>query len=366
MVIGEETRATLAEAPAQQAQQPAPQASGSPPASGAGAANNAMALAQRPPAHDVLPAVLPQQQPDLLQPEPSVTLVIAHRSPAGGPDDDEVTSSANDLVELPPTRSITTEGPVSAAALAAVAAAAAAAARGVSTSGSGAGPSGGAAAAGQLQPASPTAGGANNEFKAVLVAKVLTKSDATSKRIILPRIAVEANLPQLASSPMFAFTAADEAAPGRSWALVVKAWANGSNPKPVYVLEGVGDVIKFHRLGAGDALGVLATADGRHYLAVNTPEVRAAAAQPVLSSIAFQQHAEAQAAAADAPASAEGGSRKRAAEGDADGSEPQAAAGGLAHQAGVLVCGRTHGCLRPAGHQGWCQGHGGYARRRTK
>lgn len=31
--------------------------------------------------------------------------------------------------------------------------------------------------------------------------------------------------------------------------------------------------------------------------------------------------------------------------------------GGIVHQAGALLCPRTRGCTRPAGHQGWCVGH---------
>ena len=63
---------------------------------------------------------------------------------------------------------------------------------------------------------------------------MLTKSDAASKRVILPRIAVEANLPEMAApganerQPL-AFDAMD--AQGREWPLCIKAWANGANPK---------------------------------------------------------------------------------------------------------------------------------------
>jgi hypothetical protein len=37
----------------------------------------------------------------------------------------------------------------------------------------------------------------------------------------------------------------------------------------------------------------------------------------------------------------------------------------LAHSGGVLLCPRTPGCTRPAGHQGWCLGHKGYKKRRA-
>lgn len=36
---------------------------------------------------------------------------------------------------------------------------------------------------------------------------------------------------------------------------------------------------------------------------------------------------------------------------------------GALHSGGFLVCPRTAGCSRPAGHQGWCLGHKGYKKR---
>jgi hypothetical protein len=152
---------------------------------------------------------------------------------------------------------------------------------------------------------------AEGVFKAVLVAKVLTKSDASSKRIILPRIAIEANLPHLTSGGggfgqgrALHFPALDRA--GREWPLCIKAWANGANPKPVFVLEGgVGELMKTHRLGPGDVVGVLASEDGRHFVHWNTDQVRDAAARPTLCAFEFAEHNKRQeAAAADAAAPA--------------------------------------------------------------
>jgi hypothetical protein len=89
--------------------------------------------------------------------------------------------------------------------------------------------------------AAAAAAEAEGLFKAVLVAKVLTKSDASSKRVILPRIAIEANLPQLATPgtrTTLTFDALDPS--GRTWPLCIKAWANGANPKPVRGRAGPG------------------------------------------------------------------------------------------------------------------------------
>ena len=309
-------------------------------------------------------------------------------------------------------------------------------------------PSAAAAAAAAAPPAAPpllpaaTAGAA---ARAVLVAKVLTRSDATSKRIILPRVAIEANLaPQLASpsrpgaslvGTTFTFLARDATppAPGEdagarrdAWPMVIKAWANGSNPKPVYVLEQVAGLLASRRLGVGDAVGVLADRCGNFFVAVNTPEVRAAAARPTCAAFTFAQADAAEAAQAQAqaqadeaevraeaagaaegrleaatepaaPVAAEGPTRRvpappqappaagsappalvMVAGGDApsasvgralflsfdegDGPAPAAPAapaapevlGTTMHVAGQLVCARTSGCRRPAGHQGWC------------
>jgi hypothetical protein len=135
-------------------------------------------------------------------------------------------------------------------------------------------------------------------LKAVLVAKVLTKSDSSSKRIILPRIAVEANLPQVTQGgghgKTFYFSAEDPS--GASWPLCIKAWANGQNPKPVYVLEQVGDLMKQQKLGVGDAVAVLASQSGDFYIEWNTEQAKVAAARPTLSTFTF--------AAAGAPAAA--------------------------------------------------------------
>jgi len=155
--------------------------------------------------------------------------------------------------------------------------------------------------------AAAAAAEAEGVFKAVLVAKVLTKSDASSKRIILPRIAIEANLPEMTAPgarTQLAFDALDRQ--GREWPLCIKAWANGANPKPVYVLEGkIGDLMKAAKLGPGDCVGVLASKDGRHFVHWNTPQVREAAARPTFCAFEFEQHEQARQDAAQKQQQAE-------------------------------------------------------------
>eukprot|EP00878_Enallax_costatus_P015269 GHUV01015987.1.p1 GENE.GHUV01015987.1~~GHUV01015987.1.p1 ORF type:complete len:577 (+),score=197.40 GHUV01015987.1:393-2123(+) len=207
-------------------------------------------------------------------------------------DDEEVTSTPNDLVEVPSSTVVTT--------------ASGTAQRAAATSDTAAG-----GRSDQQQKQSPAAVATANAaaaadgdvVKAILVAKVLTKSDSNSKRVILPRIAVEANLPQLAHAQCFNFSATDPHE--QSWPLVIKAWANGQNPKPVYVLEQVGELLKQYKITVGDALALMASEDGKFFLEWNTEAARAAAARPTYSAFTFKQQQKA-APATSAPASAPG------------------------------------------------------------
>ena len=374
------------------------------------------------------------------------------------PDDDEVTShnngSPNDLVEVPsvvagsqpsvaaaPSTSAASAQPQARKAAAVATAPVAQAAEQVSESKQ---PAAAPAAAPRPAPsaAAPTAaaaadgsGASDPVVKAVLVAKVLTKSDASSKRVILPRIAIEANLPQLASQQVFNFSAQDNA--GHTWPLCIKAWANGQNPKPVYVLEQVGEIMKQEKLIAGDALAVLASQDGKFYIEWNTEQARTAAARPTYSAFTFTAAAASAAVAHATPAAAAAkpgpsavavkaeqqqeertvspaapgaympgspcqllvmghptmtkesyllddsqelvgsagapvavsqspaGSAAGVAPAGPSAPQPSPAVGvnGTLHQGGFLVCPRTPGCTRPAGHQGWCLGHKGFKKR---
>ncbi|GBF97952.1 hypothetical protein Rsub_10625 [Raphidocelis subcapitata] len=263
-------------------------------------------------------------------------------------DADEVTSTggANDLVE---------PGAGGGATSSAAAGAGGSSRRAAARRGSGAAPEGAlnnvAATA-----AAVAAAEAEGVFKAVLVAKVLTKSDASSKRIILPRIAIEANLPELTgpgARTAMPFDALDRS--GREWPLCVKAWANGANPKPVYVLEGrVGDLMKSARLGPGDVVGVLADREGRYYVHWNTPQVREAAARPTFCAFEFERHQQQQDAAKAAketrdaaPAADTGGGGKPAGGADAPSTSApaaaaqEAAAGAAAKPAGAAAAGAT-------------------------
>jgi hypothetical protein len=228
-----------------------------------------------------------------------VTMPMPTRKRHRSDEDDEACSSPNDLVEVP-------------------AAQTAAARKRQHAAAASAGPSSQHDASSSKRDQSGTTSSAANAnaaaaaspdvHKGILVAKVLTKSDANSKRVILPRIAVETNLPQLNSAPHFHFSATDPK--GAAWPLVIKAWANGSNPKPVYVMEMIGDVLKQYKLTIGDAVALLADQDGRFYLEWNTDAARAAAARPTYSGIDFNKTASSSGGSASTAAAAAGSAQE--------------------------------------------------------
>lgn len=94
------------------------------------------------------------------------------------------------------------------------------------------------------------------DTKDVIVAKSLTRTDASTRRIILPRIAIEANLPEAVTSPGGSFMLPTWDEKGRFWDFVLQAWSNGHNPKPVYVLEHISEYMKEYNISEGDVMGI--------------------------------------------------------------------------------------------------------------
>lgn len=92
------------------------------------------------------------------------------------------------------------------------------------------------------------------ESRCVLVVKALTRSDATTRRMILPRISIEANLPEAVGAGSYCIAAHDTK--GRVWDFVLRSWSNGHNPKPVYVLEHISDFIREYDVREGDVMGL--------------------------------------------------------------------------------------------------------------
>ena len=105
----------------------------------------------------------------------------------------------------------------------------------------------------------------------VLAAKMLTESDVKHSRAILPRVAVENNLPFLLGYRTFGMYLPDEE--GTSWEFVVKSWANGRSDKTgatprrkdrrVYVVEQMASFLAKHHLNVGDVVGIVHVNGGR-------------------------------------------------------------------------------------------------------
>jgi hypothetical protein len=98
-----------------------------------------------------------------------------------------------------------------------------------------------------------------------LAAKVLTESDVKHARAILPRIAVENNLPFLLGYRTFGIVMPD--ADGTEWEFNIKSWANGRSDaaqserrkdRRVYVIEQMAPYLAKHQLRVGDVIGIVA------------------------------------------------------------------------------------------------------------
>lgn len=161
-----------------------------------------------------------------------------------------------------------------------------------------------------------------SRHRCVLVAKCLTNSDAASGRIILPRVAVEANLPFVTGYRHYALAVRD--ARGRRYEFVIKSWANGTEHRRVFVLEQAAEYLRSHGVGVGDAIGICSDERGELVVEVNTPEVRHATVCPKYGATALAQ---------PPPGS--------------NNALPLAASG---------RCIRSGHCTKPAGHPGFCSG----------
>lgn len=96
----------------------------------------------------------------------------------------------------------------------------------------------------------------------VLAAKILTESDVKHSRAILPRIAVENNLPFLLGYRTYGLILPDPE--GRRWEFTIKSWANGradrtpgerKKDRRVYVVEQMANFLAKNKLVVGDVIG---------------------------------------------------------------------------------------------------------------
>ncbi|EFN57994.1 hypothetical protein CHLNCDRAFT_142158 [Chlorella variabilis] len=114
--------------------------------------------------------------------------------------------------------------------------------------------------------------------RCVLVSKQLTNSDASSGRIILPRVAVESNLSFVLGYRHYALAVKD--CYGRQYEFMIKSWANGTEHRRVFVLEQAGAFLKAHGVGVGDAVGICSDENGDLVVEANSEEVRQATVTP--------------------------------------------------------------------------------------
>ncbi|KAK9835818.1 hypothetical protein WJX74_008627 [Apatococcus lobatus] len=160
----------------------------------------------------------------------------------------------------------------------------------------------------------------------VLVAKTLTKSD-TQGRVILPRVAVEANLAFIVGYRSYPLAVKD--AEGKAWRFVIKSWANGNESRRVYVLEQAGEYIRTLKLGEGDAIGLCASTDGNFCIECNTAAVKEATVRPTFGAV--------EVAPLEAP-------------------PPEEAAPLISSNVDPGQCTRNPYCTKASGHSGFCSG----------
>lgn len=115
----------------------------------------------------------------------------------------------------------------------------------------------------------------------VLAAKILTESDVKHSRAILPRIAVENNLPFLLGYRTYGLVLPDPE--GRRWEFTIKSWANGradrtpgerKKDRRVYVVEQMANFLAKNKLVVGDVIGFVVV-DGHLQVHCQTHELRA-------------------------------------------------------------------------------------------
>jgi len=167
--------------------------------------------------------------------------------------------------------------------------------------------------------------------RSVLVAKCLTNSDANSGRIILPRVAVETNLSFVTSFRHYTLPVRCPLS-GIKHNFVIKSWANGTEHRRVFVLEGAATYLRSIGAGVGDAIGICTDSlSGELVVEANTPEVRQATLSP--------KYCPSSSRLLSVPAAA----------GSHGGTVPLVL-GSSAR------CVRSGHCTKPAGHPGFCSG----------
>lgn len=159
----------------------------------------------------------------------------------------------------------------------------------------------------------------------VLVAKCLTNSDASSGRIILPRVAVETNLPYVTAYRHYSLAVRCPLT-GTRHEFVIKSWANGTEHRRVFVLEGAGEYLRSVGASVGDVVGICSDEEGELLVETNSAEVRLATQSPKYGSVVSVM-------------------------------PPPGSHSGIPLVLGASArCMRSGHCTKPAGHPGFCSG----------
>lgn len=209
------------------------------------------------------------------------------------------------------------------------------------------------------------------------ILKDLTAYDLSSKRIILPAEDLEDGIPNALECDFFTLAAVDES---QGWHFpTLKAW-NSVTGRRGYLLEGAADFLAARGAVAGDKLVVYRDTEltpprievraGGAGVQIRRPTVRDA--EVTFSQLPMLLHPKERYTTGNAPLTSGGTTIVTAGVGvgtprghhgitapySSFGGDPSCVAG-----PGAMVCNRTGGCTKAAGHQGFCSGHKGFKRR---
>lgn len=216
------------------------------------------------------------------------------------------------------------------------------------------------------------------------ISKTLTAYDISSKRIILPAEDVEDGVPNCGDADVFTLAAVDES---QSWQFpTLRAWHTVAGRRG-YLLEAAAEFLSCRAVQEGDALVVYREADmtpprievrtGIDTVDIRRPQGKTEKIHPLtFSQLPMLLHPEGRRNASQYPGGDSGSgtirggtATPRSSAGNTGAvfrttttvTAPSLSAGKL--NGGAIACNRTKGCIKAAGHQGFCSGHKGFKRR---
>ncbi|KAL0032345.1 hypothetical protein WJX79_006173 [Trebouxia sp. C0005] len=161
-----------------------------------------------------------------------------------------------------------------------------------------------------------------------LVITHLTPQDLRAKEILLPKQAVEANILPALTYPLLKFKVIDDK--GREHEVLLRSFVHGQ--ETMYLLDRLADLLHSVDAQAGDMLMLTRDETGPVKVHLESIKYNHRAADSMARRSSFRQDHE-------------------------DFDDDKAEFGS------AMVCTRTSGCAKSAGHQGFCSGHKGFRRR---